>query len=194
VPPGTFDQNGHLIAVKIAGTATVSNDAGTKALTIDMAIPSRSTVRTGTDSELIVSFSNGTILRLGADTEIVVEEFLQDLFAGAVRVVDLVEEPSPSRTTLEFMRGDIVVTVKRLKVARGSTFTIRTPVGWAQVIAADEGDTIFRVDYRPKPQPEGTKNALRITAIAGRVTLATPEGGKAEASPTSTILVAVDPP
>jgi hypothetical protein len=162
VPRGTLEQNGALVAVKITGTATLSNEGETKALMIDMAIPPRSTLRTGRGSQLIVSFSNGTGIVLGAETELVVDEFRQEPFGGTIKIANLVEEPSPSRTRLNFVHGEVVVNVKKLKLDRGSTFVVVTPGGELE----SQGSNVFRLAYHPD-QPGAGSEAVSVTVISG---------------------------
>lgn len=99
-------------------------------------------IRTGPDASIVLVFSNGSTIRLAADTELSVDEFLQDPFAGEELAVEqLTAEPTHSSTKLNLVRGEVVGHV--LSLHPGSTHEIQTPVG-----AAGIRGTVFRHLYR----------------------------------------------
>ncbi len=86
-------------------------------------------ITTARRSMITLLFSNGASVQLGSDTEIEIEEFGQEPYSGTFKFPDLKTEPSRSRTRIKLLRGDVVVTVKPLKTARGSSFLLATPAG-----------------------------------------------------------------
>lgn len=103
------------------------------------------TVKTGDDASIVLVFSNGATLRLGANTELSIDEFLQQPFAEEELALDQLEqEPTVSSTKLKLTRGEVVGHVLALRT--GSSHTIATPVG-----AAGIRGTTFRHVVRPAP-------------------------------------------
>ena len=82
-------------------------------------------------------------------------------FGATIKVSELEEEPSPSRTRLSLSRGEVVVGVPKLKPAHGSSFTVATPMG-----AVGVRGTVFRIVFRPT----GTGNALFSPATVRQIT------------------------
>lgn len=87
------------------------------------------TVATARRSMSTLNLSNGIAVQLGSDSEIEIEEFGQAPFSSTFKFPDLKAEPSLSRTRIKLVRGDVVVTVKKLQVVRGSSFVLATPAG-----------------------------------------------------------------
>ncbi len=145
--PGTSPIAGgaeRVLAARVAGTVQMTVNGQTTAVKADDRVPQTAKIITGKDSSIVLVFSNGATTQLGSDTELIIEEFLQDPFANTVRVAEMAEEPSRSRTRLALNRGELVGNVKKLKHAEGSTYTIVTPVG-----AAGIRGTTFRIVFRP---------------------------------------------
>lgn len=145
--PGTPSIAGgaeRVLAARVAGTVQMTVHGETTAVKADDQVPQTAKITTGKDSSIVLVFSNGATTQLGSDTELIIEEFLQDPFAKTVRVAEMTEEPSRSRTRLALNRGELVGNVKKLKHAEGSTYTIVTPVG-----AAGIRGTTFRIVFRP---------------------------------------------
>ncbi len=133
-----------VLAARVTGTVEMTVGGQTTPVKADDRVPQSAKIITGKDSSIVLVFSNGATTQLGSDTELIIEEFLQDPFANTVRVAEMTEEPSRSRTRLALNRGELVGTVKKLKHAEGSTYTIVTPVG-----AAGIRGTTFRIVFRP---------------------------------------------
>jgi formylglycine-generating enzyme required for sulfatase activity len=91
-----------------------------------------SQIKVGANSEIILLFSNGTIITLGANTQMTVRKFLQKGFEESdKKVADLQEEVSSSTLLLDLLIGDMVVDVKKLK--KKSNFEITSPLGVAGI-------------------------------------------------------------
>lgn len=118
-----------IVAARVEGIVVVANGGRAEPLGQGGVVAIGTTVRTGSDSSVVLLFSNGASVRLGADTELIVEQFLQDPFAATTDLTALAEEPSASRTHLRLVRGELVGQIKRLRFAQGSEFGIATPVG-----------------------------------------------------------------
>ncbi|MEX2044354.1 MAG: FecR domain-containing protein [Opitutus sp.] len=165
MPPGM------VLVAKVSGTVTMLLQGVQTPIKVDDRIPQTATVITGQDaaSSVVLVFSNGATTQLGSDTELVIEEYLQDPFASTVRVADMVEEPSVSRTKLKLNRGELVGNVKKLQHSRGSSFTVQTPVG-----AAGIRGTTFRIVFRPS----GTGQAFfQLSTADGNVGFSQGQGG-----------------
>jgi hypothetical protein len=88
-----------------------------------------STVVTGRRSLVTLLLSNGVTLQIGSDSELEIEEFGQATMPGTLKIAELKEEPTVSRTRLRLWRGDVTVEVKRLNTSRGSSFALSMPAG-----------------------------------------------------------------
>jgi hypothetical protein len=139
-------------AQMIAGTITVlradgsvsriAADGTTTTLKATDTLQESDTVATGNGASAILLFSNGSTIKLGADSRLKIEEFQQDPFSDVQRVSEIKQEPSRSRTSLNLSYGELVGDVKKLNGA--SQYSIKTPVG-----AAGIRGTIYRIVFRP---------------------------------------------
>ncbi len=137
---------GRIVAAKVTGTVTARNtvDGTQRALATNDPLSQNHEITTGAGASVVLVFSNGASLNLGADSTLSIDEFLQDPFATEISVAELTEEPTTSTTKVNLTRGELVGNVKRLKHGEGSTFTVNTPVG-----AAGIRGTTFRIVFRP---------------------------------------------
>lgn len=137
---------GRIIAAKVTGTVTATNlvDNSQRQLATNDTVTQQTLVTTGAGSSVILVFSNGASLNLGADSAMSIDEFLQDPFASEIAVADLKAEPTSSTTKVNLTRGELVGNVKKLNQDAGSSFTVNTPVG-----AAGIRGTTFRIVFRP---------------------------------------------
>lgn len=163
---GKFNQNGVILVAKFSGKVEIIVDGVTKQAAIDMVVPPKARVVTAQGASIVLVFSSGASTQLGSDTDLLIEEFLQDPFAATVKVAEMTDEPSPSRTKLMLNKGELVGNVKKLKYDQGSTFTVQTPVG-----AAGIRGTTFRIVFRPN----GTGQAFfTLTTATGHVEFTQP--------------------
>jgi hypothetical protein len=135
-----------ILAAKVVGDVAMTQNERAQRLSVDQRIPSGVTVTTEKDSLAVLVFSNGTTLQLGEDTSLALADYFQDPFARAVKVAELVEEPSVSRTRLRLLHGTVIGEVKRLKLDHGSSFQVETPVGEMKSLGA--GGT-FQLEFGP---------------------------------------------
>lgn len=161
---------GYIRLARVTGTVTVE-DKATREQSAAREVPEiaqGTIVRTAADSSVILVFSNGSTVSLGADSVLDVEEFLQDPFGGDLRPSEMTAEPTVSRTKLNLSQGELVGNVKTLRQDAGSSFTVRTPAG-----AAGIRGTTFRIVYRP----DGTGQAFfSLTTLEGEVGFSTVTG------------------
>jgi hypothetical protein len=108
-----------------------------------MEIAQGAVVTTARGSSVILAFSNGATVNVGADSQLDIEQFTQDPFSRGVNLGSLVQEPTVSTTKLKLTYGELVSKVAKLNAAGGSTFEVSTPVG-----AAGIRGTTFRIVYR----------------------------------------------
>jgi hypothetical protein len=136
---------GSVLVAKMTGTVRMTDKDGTVTPVQDgMQVKESATVETFAASSVVLVFSNGATTQLGANTELVLEQYLQGEFSGEVSPAKITEEPSTSKTRLFMRRGELIGNVKKLKKDLGSEFTVRTPVG-----AAGIRGTTFRIVFRP---------------------------------------------
>jgi hypothetical protein len=126
-------------------------------------------VTTGSDSRVILVFSNGATINLGAESELNIQQFQQDPFADEYTIADATEEPNAkSLTRLHLTKGELVGNVKKLRSNLGSEFVVSTPAG-----AAGIRGTTFRIIYRP----DGNGQAFfSVMTLEGEVEVSTTSG------------------
>jgi hypothetical protein len=88
-----------------------------------------STIVTERMSLVTLMLSNGATLRIGSESELEVEEFSQAAIPSSLKIAELKAEPTVSRTRLRLVRGDVMVDLKPLNAARGSTFMLSLLAG-----------------------------------------------------------------
>jgi hypothetical protein len=152
---------GKVIVAKVEGQATATAQGVTKALARELSISAPATVTTGPRSSTVLVFSNGVTLQLGADTELVLQEFLQEPFTRAINVSELNPEPSVSHTKFVLNQGEIIGQLQTLAVDRGSSYSVQTPVGVARMRGG-----VFRMALRPT---ETGQRKFALTAASGDI-------------------------
>ncbi|MBS0631833.1 MAG: FecR domain-containing protein [Verrucomicrobia bacterium] len=163
---------GHIVAAKVTGTVTATNttDKKTAELKTNDILFQNYVINTGANSSVILVFSNGATLNIGAESSLSIDEYLQDPLDKELALSDLKEEPNSSVTKLNLTRGELVGNVKHLHEDRGSSFTVNTPVG-----AAGIRGTTFRIVFHPDSTG---KIFFTLSTAEGRVLLS----GQAPAS------------
>ena len=129
----TFTRPGAFAVVDFEGDAVLVADGEERALKIDERLRAEVTFKTARLSNAIIEFSNGATLRVGSRSEVEVDEYWQQPHLQSTKVADMKEEPSPSRTLIRLVSGDLGVTVKPLLVARGSTFHLELVAGTLRI-------------------------------------------------------------
>ena len=155
---------GQIVVSMVVGEAfaMAAADPQKTPLTRGMRLAEGQVITTGKAARVVLVFSNGATVNLGAESVLSIDEFLQNPFADVIKVGDLQEEPTTSTTKLHLVRGELVSNVKKLRRADGSIFTIETPVG-----AAGIRGTTFRLAYRP----QGNRASFALTMIEGTIEL-----------------------
>lgn len=124
---------GQIAVSALTGEAFLTEAGKRRPAKVEERVRVDTTVATGRRSLVSLAFSNGAVLELGPDSELEVEELLQAPYSSYPKPETLKEEPSLSQTRVRLVRGDLRLTVKPLKVERGSTFTVVLPAGQARV-------------------------------------------------------------
>lgn len=125
----TFTRPGTITVVDMIGRASAVSNGQEKPLKLEERVRAEVVLKTQRVSTLTLEFSNGATAKLGSDSELSVEEFWQQPHSQAGKTAEWKQEPSPSRTRLKLVRGDVSGTIKPLQAARGSTFTLELVAG-----------------------------------------------------------------
>jgi hypothetical protein len=138
-----FTRPGSLRVASLTGTLIAIEGQEERLLQVDERFRGDVILRTERLSTAGIEFSNGVMMQIGSISEVVVDEYWQQPYlpTGA-RLSDIKEEPSPSRTLLRLVAGDVTITMKPLLAARGSTFHLETTAG---TVRATEGTFRARV-------------------------------------------------
>lgn len=130
VPEPDLPRPGIMVVADITGTVTVNYGEQPKAARVEERLRAGAVVATGRRSLVKLMLSNGATIELGSDSELEIEEFGQAPYlTSSVKIAEMKEEPSVSRTRLQLRRGDVKVKVQPLKVSRGSSFTLAMLAG-----------------------------------------------------------------
>ena len=132
-PEPNLPRPGSVIATQVLGDVKITAGDQTKPVKLDDRLRVGSVFTTGRRSFLELTLSNGTILRLGAESELELDEFGQQPFSSSVKINELIGEPTISRTRLRLMRGDMTGEVKRLKVDAGSSMLLSLVAGTLRI-------------------------------------------------------------
>lgn len=186
---GAAQEPGQIVAQRVTGSVTVVSlaDNTTVALQNGDTLRQGSAVRTAKGASAVLVFSNGATVNVGADTEVAIDQFLQDPFSDQVKVAELKEEPTTSTTKLKLTHGEIVGHVRHLHQDQGSTFEVDTPVG-----AAGIRGTTFQITYQPQGNGKAffsisTADGTVVFSTVTNQTIPVPEGQQITAD------VTVDP-
>jgi hypothetical protein len=154
-----------VLVAAVSGKAVMVADGKTTPLVRDAKVAVNALVKTAADASAVLLFSNGIQLHLGAKSELVVDEFLQEPFLHAVKVDGMTNEPSVSKTKLRFIRGDVLMQAVRLNLPGGSSFAVQTPGGTLGIRG-----TKFRLLYEP-PARSAKKDSMLLEVLEGNVTV-----------------------
>jgi len=142
-PQNTAPAIGQIRAVRVVGDVKVMHaNKTTVAIKDNDALTQGDTIVTGKDASVVLVFSNGSTVNLAQDSQLAIDQFLQDPFGQEIKVAELTAEPTTSHTKLNLTYGELVGNVKKLK--GDSSFLVQTPVG-----AAGIRGTTFMLTYRP---------------------------------------------
>ncbi|HEY9155406.1 MAG TPA: FecR family protein, partial [Opitutaceae bacterium] len=127
--------HGSIKIARISGDVfAIDHATGLKTkLSLNSLVADGQTVETEADASVVLAFSNGAVVNVKENSQLSVDEFLQNPFSAAFRMRDAMHEPSVSTTRLDLLRGEIVSQVKKLNRDAGSSFTVETPVGAAGI-------------------------------------------------------------
>lgn len=170
---------GRIVAVRVKGEiyATVKATQVRTLLSESADVSQGSSISTGAASSVVLVFSNGATINLGADAVLDIEEFTQDPFSTPFNAASAAEEPTSSTTRLNMRRGELVGHVAKLHSSKGSKFEVSTPVG-----AAGIRGTTFRIVYRTNGTGQAT---FSMTTLEGMVEVTLATGTVATSAPIS---------
>ncbi len=135
---------GQAIVIKVIGSGTALDSA--TQLQVPLAVGSlvlpQQVIKTGKDSYAILALTNGSLIRVGANTQLILTELKLAQPTGAYDYTTAEAEPSSSQTKIKVNSGAVLLKVKKLKFDQGSQFIVETPVGTAGVRG-----TTYRVAY-----------------------------------------------
>jgi hypothetical protein len=145
----------------LEGTGEVLEGEKATALVVGSVFKEGHTVKTGEKSKSELFLSNGIRLVMLPTSTILVKNLKQGEGSIIAPSSDnkSVKETSQSFTDLEVVSGKVIGDVKKL--ASGSTFTLKTPVGVVNIKG-----TVFSVEY--KVNKDGTQS-FNVGCLVGRV-------------------------
>lgn len=144
--PAVFTRPGTIVVSEVIGSVEVVKDGNQSAPAKDQTLRAEVAFKTGRRSSTTLELSNGSTLQVGVESEVTVEEYWQLPHSQSGKMVDWKEEPSASRATLRLVRGDLSGSIKPLKVARGSSFTVELAAGTLRI---SEGEFSARMQMSP---------------------------------------------
>ncbi|WP_334319603.1 FecR family protein [Termitidicoccus mucosus] len=155
-PAPSEKNDGAILVIRVTGVAYATGPGGAARtpLAKGARVVAGQTIITDKNASVMLVLSNGATLTIAGGSELAVEEFSQQPFAGTFRVTEISREPTASTTRLHLKRGEIISDVKKLNTEDGSSFSIKTPVG----VAGIRG-TAFRLGFREarEAQPLGPR-------------------------------------
>lgn len=177
-------QSGVIKAAKVSGTVTlIAADGSQKTLTDGAVLKETDTVVTAANSGLVLVFMNGSSVKLGANSRLLVEEFKMDPLGKDIAVAQLKTEPSVSKTKLNLAYGDLVGDVKKLN--KSSTYGVKTPVG-----AAGIRGTTFRIVFTPAAN--GQPATFSLSTAEGLVVFTGTTGAAVDVANGSEVVVTAE--
>lgn len=160
---------------EVMGTCQVTQPDGKKTAALaGLKIGAGTSLSTARRSRLELEFPNGMLLRMGAETQLKIDDFLQSPIPVSAQKREAGAEPSTSKTELALRGGEVSVELKALATDRGSSFSIETDAG---VLRAKAGSFGIRIERSEKGFA-----LLTIRTNSGTVEFE-PMGGKVSAIP-----------
>lgn len=166
--PGTAQIAAKIIATRVVGKVTWEDTKDPtktrKDLKNDDVIYQNTIVHTDTAASVVLLFANGASINLAAKSDLNIDTFTQDPFAGDYVPAKETDEPSISTTNIILTQGELVGNVKKLRKGGPieSKFTVGTPVG-----AAGIRGTTFKIVYTPSG--DGRTFNFIMTTLEGSV-------------------------
>jgi hypothetical protein len=174
---------GQIRAAKVEGQVTkIKADGNTVTLKNGDSLTETDTVLTGKSGSVVLVFSNGSSVKVGAESRLAIDEFKMDPFGEDIKPSELKAEPSVSQTKLNLAYGEMVGDVKKLNAA--SSYSIKTPVG-----AAGIRGTIFRIVFRPSSDG---KAFFTISTAEGKVVMEGVTQGEVPVDAGKEVVVEID--
>lgn len=165
-------KRGAIIITAVQGKAKIIKPGATegKNATKGTALQQGEKIITEKDSSVSLAFENGSVIQVEAESNFVVEEFLQAPWEVSEQALgEMKTEPSNSKLATYLEYGEVTSGVKKLKP--GSSLTVSTPLGTAGIRGTD-----FKVGLQR--DAKGGSKGLNVSVASGEVSVAT-KGGAA---------------
>lgn len=165
---------GKVIAQEATGVVVVSVAGVETPLAAGEAIPVGSTVKTGKKSIARIAFSNGTIIALAENSEIVIHEFVQ-AGTGNIRqgFESYAKEPAGTVSNMKVGLNSGMIYVQIAKQNAGSGFSVSTPAGTVYGTKGASSMSTFSVHASLSTRGNST---MTVSAISGSFRGATTAG------------------
>ena len=166
-------KRGAIIITAVQGKAKIIKPGATegKNATKGTALQQGEKIITEKDSSVSLAFENGSVIQVEAESNFVVEEFLQAPWEVSEQALsEMKTEPSNSKLATYLEYGEVTSGVKKLKP--GSSLTVSTPLGTAEIRGTD-----FKVGLQR--DSKGGSKGLNVSVASGEVAVATKGGATA---------------
>lgn len=124
--------NGKVQAFIVAGDVQlIASDGTTAPLKRGQTFEEGSSIKAGSDANVLLVFSNGATLKILGETELAIDKFQQAKFdeQNEGTFLRLSRDPSRCIVSLDLRKGTIQGEFKQPNINAGSTFTINSPAG-----------------------------------------------------------------
>lgn len=165
-------KRGAIIITAVQGKAKIIKPGATegKNATKGTALQQGEKIITEKDSYVSLAFENGSVIQVEAESNFIVEEFLQAPWDVSEQALsEMKTEPSNSKLATYLEYGEVTSGVKKLNP--GSSLIVGTPLGTARILGTD-----FQVGVQ-RDSKGGSKD-LSVSAASGEVAVET-QGGAA---------------
>jgi hypothetical protein len=163
-------KRGAIIITAVQGKAMIIKPGSTegKKAAMGQALQQGEKVITDKNSTVSLAFENGSVIQVEAESNFVVEEFLQAPWEVSEQALsEMKTEPSNSKLSTFLEYGDVTSGVKKLKL--GSSLTVSTPIGSAGIRGTD-----FKVGMQR--DAKGGSKGLSVAVASGEVAVSTKGG------------------
>ena len=166
-------KRGAIIITAVQGKAKIIKPGATEGKNAIKGTPLQQgeKIITEKDSSVSLAFENGSVIQVEAESNFVVEEFLQAPWEVSEQALgEMKTEPSNSKLATYLEYGEVTSGVKKLKP--GSSLTVSTPLGTAGIRGTD-----FKVGLQR--DSKGGSKGLNVSVASGEVAVSTKGGATA---------------
>jgi len=166
-------KRGAIIITAVEGKAVIIKPGATESKNAakGQALQQGEKIITDKKSTVSLAFENGSVIQVEAESNFVVEEFLQAPWEVSEQALsEMKTEPSNSKLSTYLEYGDVTSGVKKLKP--GSSLTVSTPLGTAGIRGTE-----FKVGLQR--DAKGGSKGLSVAVASGEVAVSTKGGATA---------------